>query len=191
MKTIKLVIAALAIYGMTACCCGEPKTFAGFIADATMNNVVVKALTSDTTYTFSIDKADMSEANGLLIGSPTLVEYKGKLQELTPALKISTDATYAEAIGTWTTPDPINPDSAVMGVKLMVEGVAESINMATMRYTSWELQGQPETILLKGISEGSGEPIEFTQTAMISKNTEGRTILSVNDTELFFTKSNE
>lgn len=184
-----MTMAAIALCGLVACGSNEPKSFDGLIADATMNTVTVKALTSDSTQTFSLEGADMTLANGLLLGAPVIVDYKGKLEQITPALKVSTDPTYAEAIGKWTMPDPLNPDSLSMGVEIQIQGAAQSINMATMRYTSWELQGETEKVLLKGISEGSGEPAPFTQVATLSKNAEGKWAMAIEGTEIIYTKS--
>ncbi|MEG1405754.1 MAG: lipocalin family protein [Alistipes sp.] len=186
MKSIKILSFALIALAFASCANKEPKQYMGFIEDATMNTVVVKDLTSDKTAVFSTEGADMSEAYGLLIGNVIEVDYVGDLKEETPATKITTDKTYAQAIGEWTMPDPIAADS-VMGVKLVVEGVAESINMATLRYTSWELQGEPNKILLKGTSEGSGSPEEFTQTAVIGC-ADGAETLTIEGTEIVLTK---
>lgn len=187
MHSIKILTLAVAAFVLASCGSSGPKQYVGTIVNATMNNVIVKELTSDQTVIFSTENADMSEANGMLIGNLITVDYKGDLKEGTPATKISTDATYAKAIGEWTMPDPINADS-VMGFKLMVEGEAESINMATLRYTGWELQGEENKITLKGVSEGSGAPIEFTETAILSANAEGHEILTIEGTEIMLTK---
>ncbi len=188
MKTINLLVAAVAIFGLTACVDNTPKQFTGFIVDGTMNNVVVKDLTSDATYDFSTIEADKSEANGLLIGSPIIVEYKGKLENGMPATKVATDATYNDAVGRWTMVDPID-STKVMGIELEIEGVAKSINMATLVYSSWELQGEANKILLKGQSVGNGQTIDFTETGVISKNEEGKLLLSIEGTEVVYTKA--
>ncbi len=185
---MKNILAAAAAACMLASCGGSgPKQYTGVIEEASMNTVAVKSLTGDQTVLFSTTDADMSQANGLLLGNIATVEYKGKLREVTPAVKVSTDPTYAEAVGVWTMPDPIAPDS-VMGVKLMVEGEAESVRMATLRYTGWELQGEPNKIVLTGESEGSGAPMQFTQTAVLGKNAEGRETLSIEGTQIVLTK---
>lgn len=155
MNNIKSLIAALTFAGLTACADNSPKTFSGFITDASMNTVTVRALTDESTCTFATTDADKSDANGLLLGAPVTVDYTGKLKDGTAATKIATDPTYAEAVGKWTMPDPIAPEG-VMGVEIMVEGAARSINMATLVYTSWELQGEADKILLKGQSLGNG-----------------------------------
>ena len=190
MKSFQSLVAALAICGLVACTDNEPKTFNGFIADASMNTVTVKALTSDSTYTFSIMDADTSEANGLLLGAPIIVDYKGKLENGIAATKVATDPTYAEAVGKWTMPDPINPEG-VMGIEIMVEGEAQSINMATLVYSSWELQGEADKILLKGQSIGNGQTIDFTETGVIAKNAEGNYTLAIEGTEVVYTKAKE
>lgn len=190
MKSINILVAAIVTCGMIACCNNSPKQFTGFISDATMNTVTVKALTADSIYTFSTEAADMTEAQGMLLGSPIVVNYTGCLKEVgTPATKVATDPTYAEAVGKWTMPDPINPDSLTMGFELMVEGAAQSINMATLLYQGWELQGETGKILLKGQSLGNGQTIDFTETAVISKNADGVYTLAIDSTAIVLTKS--
>lgn len=188
MKSIKIMVAALAAYGLTACCCNEPKQLSGFITDATMNTVTVKALTGDETYTFSTEEADKAEANGLLLGAPVTVDYKGKLEGVVPATKVATDPTYAEAIGSWTMPDPLNPDSLKMGVQLMVEGAAQSINMATLPYSNWELQGEAGKVILKGQSIGNGITSDVTNIGTISKNAEGVYTMAIEGTDVVYSK---
>ena len=149
----------------------------GWIVDATTNTVTVKALTGDDTHVFTLEEADKSEANGLLLGNLISVTYKGEMTEATPALKVATDATYAKAVGKWTMPDPADTTKA-MGVELMVEGKAASINMATLPITSWELQGEAGKIVLKGRSVGSGQTNDFTQTAAIIEK-DGKLLLDI------------
>ena len=98
MKTLKTTFAALALCGLAACTAPAPESVAGFIADATMNTVTLRALTSEQTYTFATAEADKSEAYGLLVGSPAIVEYTGDLKKNPEAVKISADRTYAEEL---------------------------------------------------------------------------------------------
>ena len=81
MNNIKSLIAALAFAGLTACADNSPKTFSGFITDASMNTVTVRALTDESTCTFATTDADKSDANGLLLGAPVTVDYTGKLKD--------------------------------------------------------------------------------------------------------------
>ena len=190
MKSIKIMAAAIALCGMTACGDNTPKTFSGFIADASMNTVTVRTLTADDTYTFSTMNADKSDANGLLLGAPVVVDYKGKLEDGAAAAKVATDPTYAEAVGKWTMPDPINPEG-VMGIDILIEGQAQSINMATLRYTSWELQGEAGKILLKGQSVGNGQTIDFTETGVIAQTADGNYTLTIEGTGTVYTKARQ
>ena len=185
MNNIKSLIAALTFAGLTACADNSPKTFSGFITDASMNTVTVRALTDESTCTFATTDADKSDANGLLLGAPVTVDYTGKLKDGTAATKIATDPTYAEAVGKWTMPDPIAPEG------VMVEGAARSINMATLVYTSWELQGEADKILLKGQSLGNGQTIDFTQTGMIAKTADGNYTLTIEGTGTVYTKAKQ
>ena len=116
------------------------------------------------------------------------MDYTGKLEDGAAATKIATDPTYAEAIGRWTMPDPIDPEGA-MGVEIRIEGVAQSINMATLVYTSWELQGEADKILLKGESIGNGQTIGFTETGVIAKDAEGKYTLTIEGTGPVYTKA--
>ena len=186
MNNIKSLIAALTFAGLTACADNSPKTFSGFITDASMNTVTVRALTDESTCTFATTDADKSDANGLLLGAPVTVDYTGKLKDGTAATKIATDPTYAEAVGKWTMPDPIAPEGVIM-----VEGAARSINMATLVYTSWELQGEADKILLKGQSLGNGQTIDFTQTGMIAKTADGNYTLTIEGTGTVYTKAKQ
>ena len=188
MKRMKIMVAAIALCGLAACSDNTPKSFTGTITDASMNTVTVE--NAEGTFTFSTMDADKSEANGLLLGAPVTVNYSGKLEEGAAASKVATDPTYAEAVGNWTMPDPIKPEG-VMGVEIRIEGVAQSINMATLRYASWELQGEAGKILLKGVSEGSGSPIEFTETATIAKDADGIYTLTIEGNGAVYTKANE
>ena len=188
MRSSKTLIAALAFAGLTACADNSPKTFSGFITDASMNTVTVRALTDESTCTFATTDADKSDANGLLLGAPVTVDYTGKLKDGTAATKIATDPTYAEAVGKWTMPDPINPEG-VMGIDILIEGQAQSINMATLRYTSWELQGEAGKILLKGQSVGNGQTIDFTETGIIAKDADGVYTLTIEGNKTVYTKA--
>ena len=74
MKKI-LFLALAAVLTSTACKDNTPNRFDGVIVDASMNTVTVKALTGDDTHTFSLDEADKTDANGLLIGNLISVSY--------------------------------------------------------------------------------------------------------------------
>ena len=190
MKNRKLWIVTLAALGLAACGEREPKTFTGFITDATMNTVTVQDQSSESTYTFSTAEADRSEAHGLLTGAPVVVEYKGRLEEGAQALKVATNPTYAEAVGRWMLYDPENPEFS-MGIEIRVEGEAASINSATLVYTGWELLDEAGKILLKGQSIGNGGSFDFSQTGIISKDAAGNYSLTIEGTKIVYTKVSE
>mgnify|MGYP001779961465 CR=1 FL=1 len=190
MKMRILWIAAAALLATTSCSEGEPKTFTGFITDATMNTVTVQDLTAESTYTFSTEEADRSEAYGLLVGAPVVVEYRGKLEDGIEAVKVSTNPTYAEAVGRWMlvhSEEAENPEVA-MGIDIRIEGEAVSINSSTLLYTGWELLDEADQILLRGRSVGNGESFDFSQTGLISKDSAGNYTLTIEGTKVVFTK---
>lgn len=81
-------------------------------------------------------------------------------------MKVVTDPAYVTAIGRWVKPNPIDPEQE-QGIEIRVNGVAASINMLTLRYEAWELAPEGDRIILSGVSEGSGGPYPFEQTAEI------------------------
>lgn len=187
MKNRKLWLAALAALGLAACGEREPKTFTGFITDATMNTVTVQDQSAESTYTFSTEGADRSEAHGLLVGAPVVVDYKGRLEEGATAVKVATNPTYAEAVGRWMLYDTENPEFT-MGIYIRVEGEAASINSATLVYTGWELLDEAGKILLKGQSIGNGGSFDFSQTGIISKDAAGNYTLTIEGTKIVYDK---
>ena len=170
-----------------SCSNHAPRQFAGTITDGTMNTVTVRALDSGKTATFSTMDGDKTAAEGMLVGAPVLVDYEGSLLESPIATKVVTDATYTRAVGTWTRPDPIAP-KARMGVKIMTEGKAASINMASLTYTSWALQGETNKIILRGQSLGNRQTIGIADRASIWEK-DGRMYLSIEGTDIVYEKA--
>lgn len=187
MKNKKLLWAVLAALGLAACGEREPRTFTGFITDATMNTVTVQDQSSESTYTFSTEEADRSEAHGLLVGAPVVVDYKGRLEEGAEAIKVATNPTYAEAVGRWMLYDPENPEFT-MGIDIRIEGEAASIRSATLVYTGWELLDEAGKILLKGQSIGNGGSFDFSQTGIIAKDAAGNYTLTIEGTKIVYDK---
>lgn len=187
MKNKKLLWAVLAALGLAACGEREPKTFTGFITDATMNTVTVQDQSAESTYTFSTEEADRSEAHGLLVGAPVVVDYKGRLEEGAEAIKVATNPTYAEAVGRWMLYDPENPEFT-MGIDIRIEGEAASIRSATLVYTGWELLDEAGKILLKGQSIGNGGSFDFSQTGIIAKDAAGNYTLTIEGTKIVYDK---
>ncbi len=159
-------------------------TACGLVGEGTaMHSLQLYQIVPKDTVWFAInDSTDVKDAN-LLIGNLVEVVYKGCKDEKV-AIKIEGNATYANAIGEWTMPDPIAPDK-VMGVNIAVEGIASSINMATLVYKSWDLTSEDDLIILHGESIGTGETFSFSDSARISKDDKTLTLLG---TKVVYTK---
>ena len=176
-----------AVIVLQSCSNLAPRQFAGVIVDSSMNTVTIRVLDSGETATFSTFNADKTEGHGMLIGAPVRVDYEGSLQQSPIATKVITDATYTRAVGIWTRPDPIAPGKK-MGIEIMVEGKAVSINMASLVYSSWALQGDANRITLHGKSLGNRQSLDITDKARIwEKN--GKMYLSIEGTDFVYEKA--
>ena len=82
---------------------------------------------TDTVWVEINDSTNVEHAN-LVIGNLVEVLCKTEKNDNLVALKIVGNQTYADAIGSWTTPDPINA-AKQMGVELDIDGAASSINI--------------------------------------------------------------
>ncbi len=178
MGTIVLVLmgcgAAVAVTAVACCRDKTPETVVGFIGEDTSMHVLVvdRIGGEESRATFALDDAtDLREAYGLLAGNVVEVTYAKpcKEEKIPVAAKVVCSKDYADAIGRWVMPDPIEEDG-VMGVELLVGGKAQSINMATLPYASWELQGEPGKLILRGQSIGNGQTIDVTDTAVLAES---------------------
>ena len=115
------------------------------------------------------------------------MEYHGSYCDGIEATRIETDTTYMEAVGRWTVPDPIAPDS-VMGIELQCGGEARSLRMATLSYRGWTLTGERGRILLLGESIGNGQTIPFSEKGLIARSADGRLTLVVDGSNLRYVK---
>lgn len=79
-------------------------------------------------------------------------------------------------VGSWV--EPIPGMNGEQGVKLEENGKAQSINMATLQYESWTLQGN--TLVLAGKSLGNGTTIEFKDTLTVVSLTADSLIVAPN-----------
>lgn len=149
----------------------------GIILDATMNTVMIEANNGDT-LRFSTMDADKSEAHGLLIGDSIQVFYTGKPDSKTSvsATKIivkHTETLSDKLMGKWVAPVEGMPDM-VEGMDLKENGIASSVNMATLVYEKWattSINGNQDGLILSGKSIGNGLTSEFTDTLKIDKLT--------------------
>lgn len=182
-----LSIGLLAATLLSACGDNTTETFRGVITSRTTQTVTVTDPTDHTVVQFTLGKADTTHAYGLLAGNRIEVEYRGTLRPKTAARRVTTDATYARAVGIWALPDPAHADS-IMGFRLMPEGRAASIRLSTIRYTSWQQQGDSDTLLLHGTGNGRDTLGSFTQRAWFGTDTLGRPALLLEGSPLALTK---
>ncbi len=88
--------------------------------------------------------------------------------------------------GDWVQPVPGQP-KAQQGVRLEKGGKASSINMATLVYESWEVDGN-NNLKLKGKSVGNKQTIPFEETVLIKEITPTNMTLSANGQDVKFTR---
>lgn len=85
-----------------------------------------------------------------------------------------TETVSDKLIGKWVAPIEGMPDN-VEGMDLKENGIASSINMATLVYEKWEtipIAGNQDGLILSGKSIGNGQTIEFSDTLKIDKLTD-------------------
>lgn len=162
----------------TSCNRNGSGTFQGVIEASAPGSVTVRRPTDGTRVRFLLDGADTSRAYGLVCGNRITVQYRGSLRATTPARHVAANPTYARAVGRWGIPDPSAPDS-VMGVQLLPEGEAQSMRLKTIRYTSWEVAGRCDTLLLHGTCTAADSLQEFSQRAHFSRDSLGREALQL------------
>ena len=82
-------------------------------------------------------------------------------------------------IGEWTEPVP-GMENMIQGFKLEEGGKASSINMATLKYKTWEQQG--DLLIL------TGESISFSDTLTIKKATQNELTIQDRNIEKTYTR---
>ena len=91
----------------------------------------------------------------------------------------------ASLSGKWVEPVP-GMEDRVQGFSLAKDGQASSINMATLRYETWQRQG--DKLILSGTSIGNGISINFSDTYTIEKITADKLILKRGEETKTFTR---
>ncbi len=93
-----------------------------------------------------------------------------------------------ELAGIWVQPIPGQTgQAAIQGIALNPDGTATSVNMHTLLYTSWEVDGNK--LILRGESLGNGQTIPFTDTLTIDQRTSMETlVLHDGDNEIVFSR---
>ena len=93
--------------------------------------------------------------------------------------------TPASLSGSWTQPVPGQPGH-VQGMQLLPDGRAVSINMHTLLYQGWQLDGS--RLILTGTSMGNGTSSLFTATSTIDSLSRNTLILNTDGTREVYTR---
>lgn len=179
---------SLAAIALTMVACNNPNkenTITGVIIDATMINVVI--VNGCDTMTFSTMDADKSEVNGILIGDTATVTYNGDIKKnnnFANATKLVVNPIQDPLVGSWV--KPIEGIGGFEGIEIVRNGVATSINSATLLYETWRRDGN--LVILTGKSIGNGQTIDFSDSLVIQKLDADSLVLAGNQYFLRFAK---
>ncbi|MHC5202950.1 lipocalin-like domain-containing protein [Myroides sp. LJL119] len=86
--------------------------------------------------------------------------------------------------GKWV--QPISGQQGFQGIELSKGGKASSINMATLKYQTWEKKG--DTLIVSGQSIGNGQTSTFYDTLHILELTPGKLTLQKQGLQINYTK---
>lgn len=88
--------------------------------------------------------------------------------------------------GNWT--QPVNGmENMYQGITFSDNGVASSINMATLQYNTWRRDG--DSLIVTGKSIGNGQIIDFTETWQIEKLTKDTLIVNINGQSITYSRA--
>lgn len=82
--------------------------------------------------------------------------------------------------GSWLESVEMGDSTIYQGFTLKADSVCASINMATLRYAKWGLEGQDQTIIMHGRSLGNGGTFDFIDTLSIVQLSQDSLIVSRN-----------
>lgn len=172
-------------FAATMISCGPtgPQTIKGQIVDASMNVITISTDQGDTLSFSSMDVA-IESPEGILLGDSAQITYNAPLSKEANTLTLATrivvtpiaPRTQTNILGRWV--QPIAGMDGVQGVEFREDGTAASINMATLVYKTWSMDG--DTLRMTGQSIGNGQTIDFTQNATIEMPNSDSLILTVN-----------
>lgn len=155
----KVAFGILLTLGLTACGEEPAGEFSGTLSDLQLNTLTVLS-EEGRPVNFSVDEATLALCEGLVAGCPVKIDYRGRLgKETCTAVRLETNPTYARLLGRWIETGEGSADFG-MGVELASGGLARSIGMQTIVFTTWELTPQGG-LLLAGRSLGNGTTVAF------------------------------
>ena len=141
--------------------CGEEPAgrFSGTLSDLQLNTLTVLSA-EGRPVNFSVDDSTLALCGELVAGCPVEIDYRGRLgKETCTVLRLETNPTYARLLGRWIETGEGSADFG-MGIELASGGLARSIGMQTIIFTTWELTPQGG-LLLAGRSLGNGTTAAF------------------------------
>ena len=151
-----------------------------------MNNLILLTASGDTLSFSTVECRD----DGLLIGNIqggaiAQVAYTEVADEENTIPTANSVVVISDLVGSWVEPNPIEQHS-FQGIKIEENGLASSINMNTLTYTGWSInRGR---LVLNSESEGSGDPIECSDTFNIAKIDKDSLVLVGTDLTLRYGK---
>ncbi|MBQ5899960.1 MAG: hypothetical protein IIW87_08670 [Alistipes sp.] len=129
----------------------EPMIAAGYIeAASSSENIIIKGDTIGVRH-FAIDEQTEFEGGEVVEGNIAEVIYmpSSEPSELPLALTITTDTTYPKALGRWVTAPKAQLQ---IDLELKPRGrITQHQPQQTLHFTSWQLSGEDEQIVLHGI----------------------------------------
>lgn len=155
------------------------QTVTGYVADATMNNVMIITNNGDTLNISTMD-ADPAKVEGVLVDDSVKVTYvKEKLDKIeilnAEELVVTAHSPHFYIQGTWLEPNPIKPSES-QGVTLNKNGSASSVGMSTLLFKKWILID--DKLLLTYESIGNKQTLVGTDTLQIVQLNEDSLVLS-------------
>lgn len=149
MRPYNVIYFAIATLLLTSCHkVIEPQRTYGFISQADEQQLIIENDTA-TIRQFLLDESTEIVGGGVVEGNIVEVIYLPSEEGLPQALSITTDQTYVDALGRWATEDETT--QLPIAITLEPRGrISQSLPQQIMQFTSWELTGIEDEILLHG-----------------------------------------
>lgn len=188
MKNLKF-IAAIGVAAICMGSCSKPKILEGTAVEVSTNTLTVTDLNGNIV-TFVTADAEKECPAGIKPGSPVTISYKDEIRDsFGTAWKVAAPANYNYLVGSWIQTYPVVPDGITQGFRLLENGAAESINMATLVYESWKVQGNELT--LSGHSIGNGQTIDFSEVWTIERVDEQTLSIRLGDNNMCYERESD
>lgn len=156
---------------LTLCACHEepsPQAMVGFVAETSADMLTID---NDTTSMrrFAINEQTIFEGGALVEGNPVEVIYMPTVEGTLPvATLVAADATYADALGRWTTDGNV---TLKIDIELLPHGrISQQLPQSTMHFAAWELTGEEDVITLHGTLSLPPDWVAYNRQVKINKD---------------------